>query len=48
MSDLDSSRSLPAAGAGLRYLASRDQRLNVSIDYAVGRDESAFYVYIGE
>jgi outer membrane protein assembly factor BamA len=48
MSGLDSSRLLPAAGAGLRYLASKDQRLNVSVDYAIGRDESAFYVYIGE
>ncbi len=47
-SDFDSSDTLPAGGVGLRILASREQRLNVSIDYAVGRDESTFYVYIGE
>jgi outer membrane protein assembly factor BamA len=47
-SDLGSSDTLTAAGVGLRILASKEQRLNVSIDFAVGRDESAFYVYIGE
>ena len=34
--ELDSSDSLPAAG------------VNVSLDVAAGRDESTFYVYIGE
>jgi hypothetical protein len=47
-SQLDSSDSLPAAGLGLRLLASTEQRVNVSLDFAVGRDESTFYVYIGE
>ncbi len=46
--DLGSSDTLAAGGVGLRILASKEQRLNVSIDFAVGRDESAFYVYIGE
>ena len=46
--DFGSEDTLSAAGVGLRILASKDQRLNVSIDYAVGRDESTFYVYIGE
>jgi hypothetical protein len=45
---LDTADSLTAAGVGLRYLASPEQRVNVSVDYAVGRDESALYVYIGE
>jgi outer membrane protein assembly factor BamA len=48
LSNLDTARSLPAVGAGLRYLASPEQRLNVSVDYAIGRDDSAVYVYIGE
>lgn len=48
LDELDTSTSLPAAGAGLRYLASREQRLNVSVDFAFGRDDSAVYVYIGE
>jgi outer membrane protein assembly factor BamA len=47
-SDLDTADSLPAAGFGLRYLASPKQRVNVSADLAFGRDESALYVYIGE
>lgn len=46
--DLDSGDSLPAGGVGLRFLASTEQRVNVSLDFAVGRDESTFYVYIGE
>lgn len=47
-SELDSSDSLPAGGLGLRFLASTEQRVNLSLDFAVGRDESTFYVYIGE
>lgn len=39
---------LPAAGVGVRYLASRDYGLNVGIDYAVGEDSSAMYFRIGE
>jgi outer membrane protein assembly factor BamA len=46
--DFASEDTLGAAGVGLRILASKNQRLNVSIDYAVGRDDSTFYVYIGE
>ncbi|HEY6124627.1 MAG TPA: BamA/TamA family outer membrane protein [Steroidobacteraceae bacterium] len=46
--DFGSDDTLGAAGVGMRVLASKDQRLNVSIDYAVGRDDSTFYVYIGE
>ena len=45
---LDSGDTLPAGGVGLRFLASTEQRVNVSLDFAVGRDESTFYVYIGE
>jgi outer membrane protein assembly factor BamA len=40
--------ALPAAGVGLRYLASRRERVNLSVDYAWGKASSAFYVYIGE
>lgn len=46
--DFGSSDTLAAGGVGLRILASKEQRLNVSIDLAVGRDESTLYVYIGE
>jgi len=46
--DFGDSDTLAAGGIGLRILASKEQRLNVSIDAAFGRDESALYVYIGE
>lgn len=43
------SESLPAAGVGLRFLAATKQRVNVSVDYAVGKDGSeGWYFYIGE
>lgn len=41
-------RALPAAGVGLRYQASRQYGLNISVDYARGRDSDAVYFYIGE
>lgn len=47
-SNLGSEDTLAAGGVGLRFLASKDQRLNVSLDFAWGRDESTFYVYVGE
>jgi len=46
--DFGSSDTLAAGGLGLRILASKEQRLNLSIDWAVGRDESTWYMYIGE
>ena len=46
--DFGSRDTLTAGGVGLRILASRDQRLNVSLDIAFGRDESTLYMYIGE
>ncbi|HEU4778537.1 MAG TPA: BamA/TamA family outer membrane protein [Steroidobacteraceae bacterium] len=48
LGDLGSGETLAAGGVGLRILASKEQRLNVSIDWAIGRDESALYMYIGE
>lgn len=39
---------LPAAGAGLRFEASKKYGVNVGIDYAVGKDSDAFYFRIGE
>jgi len=46
--DLTSSDTLPAGGVGLRFRASQEQKLNLSLDLAYGRDESALYMYIGE
>jgi hypothetical protein len=39
---------LPSVGAGVRYMASRKYRVNVSMDYAVGKSFHGFYFYIGE
>jgi outer membrane protein assembly factor BamA len=39
---------LPSAGAGLRLMVSRKQRINVGFDYAVGKDEEAWYLRFGE
>jgi outer membrane translocation and assembly module TamA len=39
---------LPSVGAGVRFLASRLYKVNVSADVARGRDDTAFYFRIGE
>ena len=46
--DFGSGDTLAAGGVGLRILASVEQKLNVSVDFAVAEHESVFYVYIGE
>lgn len=39
---------LPSIGAGARWMASVEHKVNVSIDYARGKDSDAWYFYIGE
>ncbi|MES1198650.1 MAG: BamA/TamA family outer membrane protein [Pseudomonadota bacterium] len=46
--DISSDDLLPAAGFGLRLEASKQYRINVSADLAVGDHSSGFYFYIGE
>jgi outer membrane translocation and assembly module TamA len=47
--NLFSSTVLPDAGVGLRFLAIPSQGVNISVDYAWGRDgSSGLYVYIGD
>ena len=48
LNDLDSRDLLPSAGVGLRFVASEKERVNLSIDYARGREGDAVYFYIGE
>jgi outer membrane protein assembly factor BamA len=48
LGDLTDSVSLPSGGAGLRFRASKTYNINISLDYAVGRDSEAVYFYIGE
>jgi hypothetical protein len=46
--DFDTSRILPAAGIGLRYMAAKSNKVNFRLDYAFGRDSSAVYFSLGE
>lgn len=39
---------LPSVGGGLRYMISGKKRINLGVDFAVGRDTNAFYFRIGE
>jgi hypothetical protein len=39
---------LPSGGVGLRFMASKEYKLNLSVDVAAGRHSKGFYVYIGE
>lgn len=36
------------AGLGLRYIINTDDRLNVRVDYAIGRQTSGLYITVGE
>lgn len=47
-SDYNTDNLLPSAGVGLRFMLSTDNRLNLSFDYAVGKDSSAAYFYVAE
>jgi len=40
--------TLPSVGAGIRYMMISRYRINIGIDFAVGKDDSAFYFRISE
>lgn len=42
------SDALPSAGVGVRFVASKAHNVNVALDWARGREDSAFYLRIGE
>lgn len=44
----DKDNRLPAAGVGVRFAISPDNRLNISLDWAVGKDNDHVYIYVGE
>ena len=48
LSDYNSENILPSAGVGLRFKLSKTTDLNLSVDYAVGKDSDAWYFYVGE
>ncbi len=47
-SDMSDEASLPSVGAGVRWLAAETARVNLSVDFARGKDESTLYVYVKE
>jgi hypothetical protein len=47
-SDFDSDKTLPGAGVGIRFSVSPEHRLNLSLDWAVGKDGNYVYIYVGE
>ena len=47
-SSIGASTLLPAVGGGVRYEVSRDYRVNLRLDGAVGRDSQTIHVSIGE
>lgn len=48
MSEIRLEDTLPGAGIGLRYMMIPQYRINVGIDFAVGKDDTAFYFRINE
>lgn len=48
MDELNGEDLLPSYGGGVRLMVSRKERINVGIDYAVGKDDYAFYLRYGE
>ena len=46
--DLDNTTMLPSAGMGLRYLAAKENGVNLRLDWAIGKDTDAIYFGIGE
>jgi hypothetical protein len=47
-SDFNFEHLLPSFGAGIRYLLSPKNGLNISLDYAYGKDSDAVYFFVGE
>ncbi len=48
MSEIRLEDTLPGAGIGLRYMMIPQYRINVGIDFAVGKEDTAFYFRINE
>jgi hypothetical protein len=39
---------LPSGGIGLRFMFNTKERINMRLDYAIGKNSSGFYASIGE
>lgn len=46
--DFNTENLLHSVGAGLRFMLSDDHRLNISVDWARGKDDDAWYFYVSE
>jgi hypothetical protein len=46
--DFTSESLPPNDGVGLRFLLSEDHRLNLGVDWARGKDDNAWYFYVGD
>ena len=47
--DIGKGAFLPAGGVGARFQASKQYKVNLALDYAVGKDNSnALYIRLGE
>ncbi|MCP4897810.1 MAG: BamA/TamA family outer membrane protein [bacterium] len=47
-SEISSDNLLPSYGVGIRFMASKEQGVNLGIDYARGKDSGAWYFRIAE
>lgn len=48
LSEISGDNLLPSYGVGIRFMASEENRVNLGIDYARGKDSDAWYFRIGE
>lgn len=48
LSDFNTDNLLPSVGAGIRFMLSEEHRLNLSVDWARGKDDDAWYFYVTE
>jgi hypothetical protein len=48
VSDLSVDGLLPAAGVGMRWMVDKEDRINVRVDYAWRRSDSALYISVAE
>lgn len=46
--ELFEAEALPSVGLGVRFLLEKENHVNLRIDYAWGRDQSALYLAVGE
>src|SRR6056297_2422846 len=48
LDELQLKRLKLSAGIGIRYLFSRNEKINIRVDYAIGKDSSGDYIDLNE